>query len=939
MLFCNVSPAFAMQAVRPDYQVTVQRRNVLDDVTKTMMPALMVEAYKLTEQMVSGVATMVYQAVCSQMIMTAMIAQLFTAKYASFIDIEGLGRVRVDENNSIVLDATTISDPTKTVAFTTDRSVVLDTLACDCIKITAPNVTVRGNTFVKSLDISLDEGGVFAVDTGSKLTIESAVIDGTIYNHGNIHFTGNSGLISNESTVFNYGVIDGNSYTLENIGSVINQGTIHGQSISLQSNFLQNDGTIGGTESILDFMVHKSVINNSDISGKRAKVVLTSDEREFLNKGSIDISNTELQISGTFKNEGTSELGTLTGFVSKLFNQGTFESNYASLAIDTGENHHILKLASLMSNGDFLNTFTDYHSAMRVESILGTGKFFNRSAFEMLGAGVFGIREFYNQNAEFVARYGVALFGNAVRFVSSLGKIVNEGTLSADRFSFEDTETVITNTAASVIKASREITGKIRSFDNLGGLFSERSFISLIFDTFVHRGNLKAAKGVSFTGKTLRNYADLSLHSSKIDRIFNGESIIDEVDDVFFAEVEKFITTTATDIAVMPLDQRREAITDILQKAKTMNMMQEEIAKVQAYFNVLDAASVSPTYSPIYHMEQVHSWTQVWGAYNGGYSLWNQFATDPKTGVKTYIQQYKLHTNEQAAQVTQAQNVLNHQTTTKNTELEVEYKLKLDALEASPFPIAALAKIISVYNKRSIPKTSANLWMFFGSTIGRIENTGHVQFITGLHSIDTYMGTTESELLLPKLDTVTIPDTEVPLLTLTEPASPIASQTSDVIEDPDSATRVFEKKIEGAGKIQASKHSYHDIASAMTFNLAGDIDIHTSTIPTAFPAFSGNMSIVAKLNGFTNTQEIDLQKIRLVLDLMGMDFTNAGSLICKELSVENCGIFQNSSEIISIGDIKIRARQAINIANPVFSAVVHNFSFREFVNYRLAVCF
>ncbi len=946
MLVTNISPVFAMQ--RPDYQVTVQRRNVLNDVTGCMTPYLFIEAFKLTEQMVSDVSTMIYQSICSQMIMMSMI-MLQIAKTASeiserFVIIDGLGKIRIDENDSIVLDPSMLLDPTKTVEFTTDRSVIIDSLRCNSISVVAPSVTVRGNTFIKSLDISLGENGVFAIDTSSTLSTESVVIDGMIHNYGTLNFLEGADAIlrSNQSVLLNQGLVKGNRFALENIGAFLNKGDIRGVFIGLQSNFLQNDGTIGGTESILDLMIHKSIINNRDISGKRAKVVLTSDEKGFLNRGSIDISNTELQISGTFKNEGTTEFGILTGFVSKFLNKGTFESNYGSLSIDTGENHHILKLCCFTSAGDFLNTFTDQYSTMKVESFLGTGKLFNRSAFEMLGAGAFGIRELYNQNAEFIARYGCSSFGNTVRFVSSLGKIVNEGSLVADTLSFDDTEAIITNAPAALIKTAHEMKGRVKSVDNLGTIVSEHSFISLMFDTFVHRGKLKAAKGVSFIGKVFRNYSDLSLHSSKIERLFNGESITDDVDDAFFAEGVTTAATKASNIATMPIIQRKHAVTGILQKAKAMNVLQEEIDKVEAYCGSITSivlpgnvpalrAMINRDYPHLIQGKLPRNMPALRTLICGSAAYRQKLAEleaipFPLAELTKIIATIIPATDIAAMPIAQRReaiaDILQKARTMNMMQEEIAKvqhycdllpaeqhsgqlrtladRLRSSQLTITPFPMIELNKLISAYNKRSIPKTAANLWMYFGSDIGRLENTGHVQFIKGLHAIDTYMGTAESEFLVPKLDDLTLPITNIQPLQIAEPVSPDAFQTSDTNDDPDSVTKVTEKKLEGAGKIQAPKMRITDWDLIDRFSLLTD-ELETITA------------------GFVNTKEIVLPRTKLVFDLLTKDFENTGSIACLEFLVRNCGIFRNQSRIETHADIDVTAREVWNAGDPTLT--------------------
>jgi hypothetical protein len=206
--------------------------------------------------------------------------------------------------------------------------------------VSSPNVTVRGDTFIKSLNVSIAKGnGTFAISEGSTLATEKATVDGKIFNYGTLDFAKatEASLVSNEADFFNHGIVKGNKWALQNFGSFFNAGKVLGQRVGLQSNLLMNNGTLGDEGSALDFLIHKSFINSHNIVGKSAKVVLTSDEKGFLNRGLISVADAELQISGAFENKGRSLFGKLTGFASTLLNSNEMISQTGSFSINSGK--------------------------------------------------------------------------------------------------------------------------------------------------------------------------------------------------------------------------------------------------------------------------------------------------------------------------------------------------------------------------------------------------------------------------------------------------------------------------------------------------------------------------------------------------------------------------------------------------------------------------
>jgi hypothetical protein len=66
-LFTNVSPALGMQRVH-DYNVRVEKREILNPVTGALVSGFLIEAQKLVTQTVEAAAVQFYQTVFSQLV-------------------------------------------------------------------------------------------------------------------------------------------------------------------------------------------------------------------------------------------------------------------------------------------------------------------------------------------------------------------------------------------------------------------------------------------------------------------------------------------------------------------------------------------------------------------------------------------------------------------------------------------------------------------------------------------------------------------------------------------------------------------------------------------------------------------------------------------------------------------------------------------------------
>ena len=702
--------------------------------------------------MVEGVMTAVYQTICTQVIMMTMIATVMETvqkigeiitpqklpeiseenqigfdeieeKPGNFVDIEGVGRVRIDENGSVILDNTAPLDAGKKIAIKTERNIIVDSLKCEGLIADAPSVVIKGESEIKSIDVSVAKN--FVIAEGASLNFENAKINGRVANYGILNFRfPNSKILMNGGNFWNYGTMSGREIGVENFGNFRNFGKIDGENLNFQGNALKNSGTIGSSESNLNFVLYKSLINehNAVIVGRHGHFVLTGDDDGLKNEGLLSIHEADFQIAGILENSGRGIFEKIDGAVQIFLNSGEFKANRGDFSVNSGENRHILKLGTLRSSGEFFNFFTDESSKMQLNSLLGAGKFFNKSAFSLAEttAGGIGIRAFQNDNLDFVRRFGVASFGNTVRFLNTLTSFKNKGVVHAESLCFSGSNIKINNSRNGVIKTTGSIGGTIGELENSGTIFSGNSFISLIFQKIINFNVLAALSGVKLVGETLVNYANLAISKSVIGTLTNA--------------------------------------------------------------------------------------------------------------------------------------------------------------------------------------VRAKLWSYFGSKVTRLENNGHVEYIKGLHKIETYAGGENSELLLPKFQEDDLPDYQVGDRNIAEELG---------------GTKVTYGQVSGTGAIKAEKTEIRGpLSNLKNFALHGNIEAHVSSLPTSIPTFSGTFSLLAKMWGFTNSSIVKIPGVRIVMDLMGQNFSNSGSIACKELEVKNCDIFKNSNAIETAGDIKVNARKIQNECSP-----------------------
>lgn len=506
MMTTNISSAFAV----PDYQVVI-RQEFSEDFREK--PSLQIEVLKTTEQLISGVVETVYETIVSQsFLMMAALAKTTMDFTSRFIEIPGLGKAQLDENDSIVIDSGTIPDTCKSIEFITDRNVIIKSLLnCEKLDITAPNVVICGNTetFVESLNISISSRhGIFAIKEGTTLKSESVVVDGQFINYGILNF------LNGISIPFSSNL---------KTDILCNYGMISGRNFGIQSSILFNYGTIGEEEeSNIDLRIYKSFCNYGFVHGRSANFSFTSEYKGLFNSGEIILNNLNIFTLGKLINRGRIKVGELNGFVSRFFNEGEFFARTGLLTINSGENQQSLSIWNLEIIGTFLNKFFNEDSRMFFKSVFGNGKFINHGIFSVIDDGTLGVKVFHNKNLDYIRKYGNVSFGKNIQFTDAVLSFLNDGIFIADSISYGAGDIEITNSFGAVIQANQRISGRVRKFNNFGTVLSEESTVVLDFDTFINRGETRASKGVFFYGNRLENYSNILLVNPKINHIING---------------------------------------------------------------------------------------------------------------------------------------------------------------------------------------------------------------------------------------------------------------------------------------------------------------------------------------------------------------------------------------------------------------------------------
>lgn len=689
-----------------------------------------------------------------------------------FLIIQGIGRLFFNGNDTISIDINSHSN--KTLKLITDRNVVINSLRSDNMQIIAPTVKFRGEAFVKSLGIKVSApNGSVKIEESSKLNIKNKL---SIEND-------DSNSSSNPSYNFNFfnkgTIIADNDIFLRNIGYLHNKGNLTGKNVDLDVNVLENSGKIDGKT--LAVTAYKSLLNHGRISSRNATFVVTSAESTSANYGNIRVSNAEMQIAGTFQNNGYIEAdtcGKFFGKITKLINNKKINAWSGKLTVDSGENYDDITLDTFTINKEFKNN--DY---LRAKYFLGVGKLENYSLLSPFldGEIVIGVKELMNESQ--------SIFEGTLRFIHGIETLENKGTLSADSIIFENAKLKIKNEENAIIKAAKKIEGEVKSFENKGYFLSEGSFISLFFETFINRGQLGAPNGVIFSGTTLRNYGELVLLTPHIKHLFNGESITAEDDDSFFAHSSfpAISQQTAEEILALPEDQRTRIISDILAKIKDSNLLQSEYAHISAFLK----QSAEPQYSPetfpllftrpkfresilhisiddlnqknleeFYLQNMIDCVATLPSERNSSQEKSPHANLEEKRANLEEKLQTLLSLRFNPIQLWLAKNILPEiQAAIKEAEKKEFDDFYKDIKDPEANPIKELKRLLSVSRKMSVPKTAANLRIYSGSSIQELENTGHIEFISGINSIGRYIGTEASELLIPDADNIARQDT------------------------------------------------------------------------------------------------------------------------------------------------------------------------------------
>lgn len=279
----------------------------------------------------------------------------------------------------------------------------------------------------------------------------SLIVNGKFYNNGTLDFLHNIGasLDFENFGFFNYGVVKGDDFSIKNAQFFFNSdsGTIQGKRFELQSNVLLNNGIIGTDNSDILLQIHKSFTNTNEFRGKSAQLLFTSEDGGLVNKGIVKLANANIMLTGTLQNKSKMRFGKINGFIGNFLNEAKFLANAGALSVNSGENRHILKLKSLVTNGDFVNRFSDEDSIMHFKSVEGTGSFINHGIFSINDTGIVATSVFHNKNADYVSRYGVKSFGDTIKFAHRLRSFVNEGSFITDSIIFDADNADVTNLA------------------------------------------------------------------------------------------------------------------------------------------------------------------------------------------------------------------------------------------------------------------------------------------------------------------------------------------------------------------------------------------------------------------------------------------------------------------------------------------------------------
>ena len=757
MMITNMSPAFTMKLDIND------RRTTKTDFYAQQL-ALHVETFEKKELSFGSFLNIVTDVTDDQTTIT--IKNIFDAekRFQEGFLIQGIGRLFFNGNDTISIDINSHSN--KALKLITDRNVVINSLKSDNMQIIAPTIKFRGEAFVKSLGIKVSApNGSVEIEESSKLNIKNKL---SIENN-------DSNSSSNSSYNFNFfnkgAIIADNDIFLRNIGYLHNQGNLTGRNLDLDVNVLENTGKIDGAT--LAVTAYKSLLNYGRISSRNATFVVTSAESTSANYGNIRVSNAEMQIAGTFQNNGYIEAdtcGKFFGKIKELINNKKINAWSGKLTVDSGENYDDITLDTFTINKEFKNNYY-----LHAKYFLGVGELENYSLLTPFldGEIVIGVKKFVNESQ--------STFRGTLRFINGIETLENKGTLSADSIIFENTKLKIKNEENAIIKAAKKIEGEVKSFENKGNFLSENSFISLFFETFINRGQLGASNGVIFSGTTLRNYGELILLNPHIKHLFNGESITAEDDDSFFAH-SSFPASqqTAEEILALPEDQKTKIISDILAKIKDSNLLQSEYAHINAFLK----QSAEPQYSPetfpllftrpefresILHisiddlnqknLEEFYLQNMI----DCVATLPSEKNSPKEKSPHANLEQKRANLEEKLQtllslrfnpiQLWLAKNILPEiQAAIKEAEKE---KFDKEIKAPKTLPIKELKRVLSVSRKMSVPKTAANLRIYSGSSIQELENTGHVEFVSGINSIGRYISTEASELLIPNIDDTT----------------------------------------------------------------------------------------------------------------------------------------------------------------------------------------
>ncbi|MDR2107791.1 MAG: hypothetical protein LBO73_04750, partial [Holosporaceae bacterium] len=194
-------------------------------------------------------------------------------------DISSIRQISVDvEKRCLMIDGAQSLPPRQFTSdsdtvVTSDLDAIVETVSCPLLSIAAPNITMRGESFVPKLELritGLSENRAAKIE-GALSTEQMCVAGGKILNEGLIKFcnsNGNGNLNAETCEVENRGQICGDSDFVLRAHDVFNSGTIAGKQTEIRVDYLENTGEIGQENGLSKFNAY-CIVNKGRLVAAR----------------------------------------------------------------------------------------------------------------------------------------------------------------------------------------------------------------------------------------------------------------------------------------------------------------------------------------------------------------------------------------------------------------------------------------------------------------------------------------------------------------------------------------------------------------------------------------------------------------------------------------------------------------------------------------------